>query len=408
MTDLFKSRLQRHLREMAKYLRLVFNDFFVFALMFLLGGLGYGYSNVLKQLKLGLWWAPVVVVLVLLVTLQVGRFATLIEDADRVFLLPKERAMHAYLVAARRYSQGLAQTTQVIVVFLLAPFLRVALGWSVPQIVGLLIAQVILKDTLLRLDLASAYQVTGQRRMNDWPIKWALGLITLAIGVWLTPYAAIVLALLVDAVVAIWMQRHWQQQQIRWREQIKIEDNRMLGIYRFFNLFTEVPMVEGTIKRRRYLDWLFKSIKPTHEQTYAYLFSRGMVRGTDFSGLVVRLTVIGMLLLYFVRGEWLPIFLAALFIYLIGFQLLPFFQQYDDVVFTHIYPIAPELRLKSFERLVTLILGVAALLMWVVIIIANLSLVTAGIALVVELVEVWYLARIYTPQRLARAMKNKA
>ncbi|WP_203642138.1 ABC transporter permease [Levilactobacillus andaensis] len=408
MTDLFKSRLQRHLREMAKYLRLVFNDFFVFALMFLLGGLGYGYSNVLKQLKMGLWWAPVVVVLVLLVTLQVGRFATLIEDADRVFLLPKERAMHAYLVAARRYSQGLAQTTQVIVVFLLAPFLRVALGWSVPQIVGLLVAQVILKDTLLRLDLASAYQVTGQRRMNEWPIKWVLGLVALAVGVWLTPYAAIVLAILADGAVAVWMQRHWQQQQIRWREQIKIEDNRMLGIYRFFNLFTEVPMVEGTIKRRRYLDWLFKPIKSTHEQTYAYLFSRGMVRGTDFSGLVVRLTVIGMLLLYFVRGEWLPVFLAALFIYLIGFQLLPFFQQYDDVVFTHIYPIAPELRLKSFEHLVTLILGVAALLMWLVIVVANLSLMTAGIALIVELVEVWYLARIYTPQRLARAMKNKA
>lgn len=408
MTDLFKSRLQRHLREMAKYLRLVFNDFFVFALMFLLGGLGYGYSNVLKQLKMGLWWAPVIVVLVLLVTLQVGRFATLIEDADRVFLLPKERAMHAYLVAARRYSQGLAQTTQVIVVFLLAPFLRVALGWSVPQIVGLLVAQVILKDTLLRLDLASAYQVTGQRRMNEWPIKWGLGLVALAIGVWLTPYAAIVLAVLADGAVAVWLQRHWQQQQIRWREQIKIEDNRMLGIYRFFNLFTEVPMVEGTIKRRHYLDWLFKSIKPTHRQTYTYLFSRGMVRGTDFSGLVVRLTVIGMLLLYFVRGEWLPVLLAALFIYLIGFQLLPFFQQYDDVVFTHIYPIAPELRLKSFEHLVTLILGVAALLMWIIIVVANLSVTTAGIALVVELIEVWYLARVYTPRRLARAMKNKA
>jgi len=316
--------------------------------------------------------------------------------------------MHAYLVAARRYSQGLAQTTQVIVVFLLAPFLRVALGWSVPQIVGLLVAQVILKDTLLRLDLASAYQVTGQRRMNEWPIKWGLGLVALAIGVWLTPYAAIVLAVLADGAVAVWLQRHWQQQQIRWREQIKIEDNRMLGIYRFFNLFTEVPMVSGTIKRRRYLDWLFAGIKPKHSQTYLYLFSRGMVRGTDFSGLVVRLTVIGMLLLYFVRGQWLPVFLAALFIYLIGFQLLPFFQQYDDVVFTHVYPVLPEFRLKSFVKLVTLILSTTALLLWVVVVIANRQLETAGVTLLVEAVEVWYLARVYTPQRLARADKNKA
>jgi len=115
MIDLFKNRRQRHLREMAKYLRLVFNDFFVFALLFFLGGLGLGYSNVLKNLKPGFWWAPVVALVVLGVTAQIGRFATLIEDADRVFLLPKERAMHAYFVVARRYSQWIAQATQLIV-----------------------------------------------------------------------------------------------------------------------------------------------------------------------------------------------------------------------------------------------------------------------------------------------------
>lgn len=403
MTGLFKTRLQRHLREMAKYLRLVFNDFFVFALLFFLGGLGWGYSNVLKTLKAGLWWAPLVVLLVLVIVAQIGRFATLIEDADRVFLLPRERAMHAYLVAARRYSQFLAQCTQLIALFILAPFLSVALGWTLPQVLVLALAQVVLKDSLLRLDLASVYQVTGQRRMNQWPFKWLLAIIVVASGVWLSPYVGLLLALVADGAVAVWERQHWQSQQIRWREQIKIEDNRMLGIYRFFNMFTEVPMVSGTIKRRRYLDWLFKGIKRTHSQTYLYLFSRGMVRGTDFSGLVVRLTVIGMLLLYFVRGEWLPVILAALFIYLIGFQLLPFFQQYDDVVFTHVYPVLPALRLKNFVKLVTLILSTTALLLWVVVVIANPHVMTAGITLAVEVVEVWYLARIYTPHRLARA-----
>ncbi|MFC6290067.1 ABC transporter permease [Levilactobacillus angrenensis] len=406
MTGLFKTRLQRHLREMAKYLRLVFNDFFVFALLFFLGGLGWGYSNVLKTLKSGLWWAPLVAMLVLVIVAQIGRFATLIEDADRVFLLPRERAMHAYLVAARRYSQFLAQCTQLIALFILAPFLSVALGWTLPQVLVLAVAQVVLKDSLLRLDLASVYQVTGQRRMNQWEFKWLLAIIVVASGVWLSPYVALILALVADGAVTVWERQHWQRQQIRWREQIKIEDNRMLGIYRFFNMFTEVPMVSGTIKRRRYLDWLFKGIKLNHSQTYLYLFSRGMVRGTDFSGLVVRLTVIGMLLLYFVRGEWLPVILAALFIYLIGFQLLPFFQQYDDVVFTHVYPVLPELRLKSFVKLVTLILSTTALLMWVVVVIANPQLMTAGITLVVEAIEVWYLARIYTPHRLARADKK--
>lgn len=407
MTGLFQTRLQRHLREMAKYLRLVFNDFFVFALLFFLGGLGLGYSNVLKQLKYGQWWAPVIALIVLVIVSQIGRLATLIEDADRVFLLPKERAMHAYFVSARRYSQGLAQSTQVITLFILSPFLSVSMHWTIAQILVLAVAQIVLKDAFLRLDLASAYQVTAQRRMNQWWIKWLLAIVILASGLWLTVYAAVILAVILDVAVAVWFHQHWETQQIRWREQIKLEDNRMLGIYRFFNLFTEVPMVSGTIKRRRYLDWLFARIKPQHQQTYLYLFSRGMVRGTEFSGLVVRLTVIGMLLLYFVRGQWLPIILAALFIYLIGFQLLPFFHQYDDIVFSHVYPVASDLRLKSFVTLVTLILSVAALCLWVIIAIANPSVETAGLALLVEVVEVWYLARLYTPQRLARAGKNR-
>lgn len=406
MKVLFKTRKQRHLREMAKYLRLVFNDFFVFALLFFLGGLGLGYSNVLKQLRPGFWWAPLVALVVLAITAQVGRFATLIEDADRVFLLPKERAMHDYLVAARRYSQGLAQATQLIILFILTPFLRVTLNWSLLQVLILVVAQVLLKDALLRLDLASAYQVTGQRRMNHWLIKWGVSLIVLACGLWLTPWLAVVLSLVVDVLVADWLRRHWASQQIRWRQQIASEDNRMLGIYRFFNLFTDVPMVQGTI-RRRYLDGLLRRIPVRHDKTYLYLYSRGMLRGTEFSGLVVRLTVIGMLLLAFIQGRWLPVILTALFIYLIGFQLLPFFQQYDDVVFTHVYPLSWDQRLHSFVTLITIILSTTALLLWLVVVAVNRDWTTIGVTLLVAIVEVAYLARGYTPQRLKRAAENK-
>ena len=407
MIQLFKNRRARHLREMAKYLRLVFNDFFVFALLFFLGGLGLGYSNLLKTLTSGLWWAPLVALVVLGITVQVGRFATLIEDADRVFLLPKERAMQGYLVAARRYSQWLAQATQLIVLFIMTPYLRVTLSWSLATVAGLAVTQVILKDTLLRLDLASAYQVTGQRRMNHWTNKWGLSLIVLAVGLWVNPWFAAILAILADGAVAVWFQQHWQRQQIRWREQIALEDNRMLGIYRFFNLFTDVPMVSGTIHRRHYLDGLLRRIPVRHDQAYLYLYSRGMLRGTEFSGLVVRLTVIGMILLAFIQGTWLPVILTALFIYLIGFQLLPFFQQYDDIVFTYVYPLTWEQRLRSFVQLVTLILATTAGLMCLVVILADRRLLPALGTVGVAAVEVWYLARVYTPQRLKRAAQNK-
>jgi len=46
-------------------------------------------------------------------------------------------------------------------------------------------------------------------------------------------------------------------------------------------------------------------------------------------------------------------------------------------------------------------------LLWLVIVAVNRQWQPAGIALVVAVVEVGYLARIYTPQRLKRAAKNK-
>nr|WP_231125261.1 ABC transporter permease [Lactiplantibacillus pentosus] len=41
MSELFQTRLQQHLRRMLRYLRLVFNDHFVIALMFLSVVLGW-------------------------------------------------------------------------------------------------------------------------------------------------------------------------------------------------------------------------------------------------------------------------------------------------------------------------------------------------------------------------------
>ena len=76
-------------------------------------------------------------------------------------------------------------------------------------------------------------------------------------------------------------------------------------------------------------------------------------------------------------------------------------------MFTHVYPLTWDQRLGSFVTLVTGILTTTAILLWLVVVIANRDLMTAGVTLVVAALEVGYLARLYTPQRLKRAAKNK-
>lgn len=159
MNELFQTRLQRHLRRMLRYLRLVFNDHFVIALMFFVGGLGLAYSNWLKTLGPQQTWIVWVLGLLLWAGLSVSHIATLLEPADTVFLLPRERDVHAYFVKAWRYSWWLAQAVQVIFVGLTVPLLMIVdqmTGWS---LLALLITQLALKDAQLTLSVTHLYQV---------------------------------------------------------------------------------------------------------------------------------------------------------------------------------------------------------------------------------------------------------
>ncbi|WP_252893560.1 ABC transporter permease [Lentilactobacillus senioris] len=88
MKSLYTSRLSNHLTEMFKYLRLVFNDYFVLALLFLIGGLGYSYSNLLKTLSGSEWWLMPLCIVVITLVEQLGNLATLVKEPDFVFLLP--------------------------------------------------------------------------------------------------------------------------------------------------------------------------------------------------------------------------------------------------------------------------------------------------------------------------------
>ena len=50
MRELAKKRLQGNFQQSAKYLALVFNDFFVLALIFIFGAVMFWYAQVMKVL----------------------------------------------------------------------------------------------------------------------------------------------------------------------------------------------------------------------------------------------------------------------------------------------------------------------------------------------------------------------
>lgn len=407
MKLLYKQRLTSHLKEMMKYLRLVFNDYFLLALLFLIGGLGLSYSNLLAGLNGHEWWLLPVAILVLTISANLGSIASLVEEPDFVFLLPREGQMNEYLRPAFWYSAGLAGLIQIVMTIIVFPLISATHALTgVTGLISLIVLMLVLKTGALLTNIYSFYRIDNQAGRQFG--LWLVPVITLVVGMYFNFWLALVIAVIIVGGMLGWRQRQINTAALNWNKMIKIESSRMHRIYQFFNLFTDVPMVKGSIKRRRLLQPLLNRIKLSPDNTYRYLYAHGIIRDNEMSGLYTRLTTLGAILLYLIQGQYLPIIISALFLYLIGFQLIPFYFHYEDNVFVHIYPIDKSNQNNSFAKIIEKLLMLTAVIFAIVVIMANLgSLTTIAGVIIVELLEIAWFIKLYLPGRIKKSEFNR-
>lgn len=380
-----------------KYWRLVFNDHFVIALFFLFGALAYGYSEWLPTLSANQWWPRFLLIAWFVLLAQIGRLATLIKRPDPVFLLPQVRAMDGYLRRAYLYSLVLAEGMTLAGTFAALPFALTTERLSTVDIVAVFLTAVVTKDDWLftaRKSISLRWSKQGWRTQAEY---WLNPLLAAAVTWLVSPLLGLAVAVILDVA----MRLVYRELTIDWQAAVKMESNRMYSVYRFFNLFTDVPSVQGNVKRRRWANGLVRWLSNGH-RPWAYLYARGFVRNTDISGIVIRLTLLGMVLAFLVPLQWLNTALVVLFIYLIATQLMPLYGQYDANVLTHLYPVQTEERVRDFQRLLIRVTVIEATL-----------IVLAGIGLhfdwrgfllnlVLAIIEVGVLTRFYFKLRIKK------
>lgn len=405
MKTFFQKRLSRHQKKMMKFLKYVLNDHFVLVCIFLIGGLGYFYSEQLKGLSTQVFWAKPLIGVIWLSSLFVGRLATLAQEADKVFLLPKEKKLWPYLFASIKHSFILPAIFILVVCGFTMPLLVVVTHQSFGFFFFYVFILLCLKFAQLFLLAQSLYQNNeSSRRDLFW--MWLFGSV-FAIGMSL--YGFIWVGMII-AVVMLWWQsvsakRSFYAKSLDWDRLVSSEQSRIRRIYRFFNLFTDVPEVSSKVKRRKYLDGVLKRIVPQHQNTYLYLYARSFLRGSEYSGLFIRLLLVSFVIVLFSGEFWLALGVSVLILYLIGFQLLPIYNEFDYMVLTKLYPIGSQEKIKAVEKLVSILLCVAAVLLFIAATIALRNLPEIGIVFVILTVEVLFFLKIYLPQRLKKMEK---
>ncbi|WP_429971015.1 ABC transporter permease [Fructilactobacillus sp. Tb1] len=393
MNEFFKIRLNAHLKEMSRYLKYVFNDFFVIALMFFIGALGLVYSNFLKTVVAGQWWEKIVIILVLIIGLQFCGLATLVKKPDKVFIAPKEYDFKAYLKVAFGYSLIMAVLVQLLVVFILMPFIMASAGWSITAIVELLALVLILKWNIMVNHLADLFLDFPKSTLAKAMVNVIMPLIALVIAFYVNLSAGILISLLFAVALQIMLTR--RAKLIDWNYLVASEQRRMSVIYRFFSLFQDVPEVKPKIKRRRWANPIFKLVKQNHQQTFTNLYLRTFIRDGEISSLFFRLTIIGFLVIVFAKNDVLSVCIYDLFIYLVVFQLIPFYKVFDDNVFVHIYPISEKIRMDNFRRVVRTMLMFEILVLTIGMLISGAAIQFIGFALIIGLGEVYALTGPY-------------
>lgn len=351
MEKLWKTRLKRYQKMLLKYLRYVLNDHFIIALLFILGAFAWNYSNFLKSVGLtnSLDYTKWLIVIGLLVLLHLGKYATLLEDADIVFLVPREYQMQSYLKKAYWHSVTITLGQQLLCLIILFPYFMIILGFSLFQIVCIVLVQLLLKTQILRYELLAASIARLRENVVKIAFVWLIPAICLSLAIiwgWLGILITVMYILSLHK-----LEKRNMTSTIAWKYLIMKENQRMLSLYRFFNLFTDVPFISRTAKRRKYLDFILPQ-KPV----YTFLYARSLVRNSEFSELWLRLTVLGTVILYFISNFMLSCILALIFNYLIGFQMFPLEKKYENIVFTHLYPIEKKVRERQFSRLLMKIL----------------------------------------------------
>ncbi|GAB2478888.1 ABC transporter permease [Alkalibacterium psychrotolerans] len=396
VSELFKKRTAHYYKQLGKYLKYVFNDHFVIALLILLGAVGFTYSNYLETVESEALLPRVILFAFISVVIKTGGIRTLIKPADGIYLLPLEKKIRPVMQKNLLYSLIFSIVTALFMAFLTAPLVTV-LNASIDQASVMWMATVLfakLSDTLL---IYYTFKLNKPETENNLRlIVNAALLLTIGVTLFFSPLIGFGLSLFILLMFGLYLFRSGKKTIWNWERLIDSEQKRVQAIYKIINLFVETPYGNNKVKRLKPLDTFIKLFGKKTD-VHSYYISRVFFRQTSFSGLYIRLTIIGSVILVLNSLAWLSVLISLLFLYLIGFQLLPLKQLLDKTIYFKLYPVKDTDKIKSIQKLIAKVLLVTGLLF-------TLASYSGGIEAIMVLAAnglfVYGFVNFYIPKRL--------
>ncbi|MBS4198528.1 ABC transporter permease [Bacillus sp. FJAT-49732] len=401
--ELWRERFQTYLKELRRYLKYMFNDHLLFVLIFGGGAAIYYYSGWVKTLTSG-FPVGIVMAFILGIVLTVSPISTLLKEADLVFLLPLETKLGPYF--RKGMSVSFISQTYIILLILAAcmPMYVQVTGNGFQMFFYMLLLALGLKLWNLMIHWQMLKIRDSYAQIYNWIIRYIFNALLFYFFIEKASFWFFGVVLLIMAVFTIYVREATKDKTIKWEILIEKEQGRMQAFYQAANMFTDVPHLRGRVNRRRWLDPIFSVIPYGSEHTYRFLFSRTLLRMSEFSGLIIRLSLISIFIILFSGNFYLSVIISLLFLYLTGFQLFPLLRKHELKIWTSLYPVEQSQKRKAFLALLLQILLAQAVLFGIC------AFISAGlrngiIVLVISIIFTFVFAKLYAPGRVMKLEK---
>ncbi|MFY0760287.1 ABC transporter permease [Metabacillus dongyingensis] len=348
--QIWKTRLEAHLKEVQSYTKYMFNDHLIFVLVFLGAGGALSYQEWLKTMPDDFpVLAIITAVFALIITASSVR--TLLKEPDLVFLLPLEENMAGYFQKALVYSFFSQLYVFLVAALVLSPMLFRAESLTGTDFLIICIQILLVKGWNLMLNFRISFYTEPSAKIYDFIVRLAINALTIFFLL-SKAYIYVFIMYAVMAVLYIYFQKATKAKGVKWEKLIDLELEKKQSFYRIANLFTDVPKLKKKAKRRKYLDGLLAFVKYKQESMYSYLYTRAFFRSNDYLGIFLRLTIIGGIVLYIIpTNQFSVLAIAILVLYLTGIQMIGLYKHYDMLALPDLYPVQPQFKKAKFLKL---------------------------------------------------------
>ncbi|MCR1917261.1 ABC transporter permease [Lactobacillus taiwanensis] len=344
MTDLIKNRLNKNFKKQTHYLTLVFNDFFILALIFLFGALMFWYAQNIKKWPNNLWFYKPLLALIWTTTLGIGHFATLFNRADEHFLFNQDSEMKDYFKPLYLHNMILPVVLIILITGILLPFATMRAGFSIGGLIFIMIGLIASKNLQFKLIVRSFY-FNKHDYYNTW-LFLGINFIVLYLS-FLGHYPNPLIYTTLAIAGGIGVDYLPRGKIFDWYKALDYEERRVDLLNNFYSMFTDVADKKVHISRRKYLDFL---IKKDNQTPNTYIYQRVLLRDPEYSNLLIRMIIFASLLIACLQDARWAIASGALIIFLTLYQLIPLGTVYEHNMMYHVMPIPFKSRGQALRK----------------------------------------------------------